>query len=63
MSQHPAIEVVGARTHNLKGIDCRIPHARVTVVTGLSGAGKSSLVSSPSSTGWRARPPASCEGT
>ncbi len=35
--QHPAIEVVGARTHNLKGIDCRIPHARVTVVTGLSG--------------------------
>ncbi len=44
MSQRPAIEVVGARTHNLKGIDCRIPHARVTVVTGLSGAGKSSLV-------------------
>ncbi|MCP3958893.1 MAG: excinuclease ABC subunit UvrA [bacterium] len=42
--QHPAIEVVGARTHNLKGIDCRIPHAKVTVVTGLSGAGKSSLV-------------------
>ncbi len=42
--QHPAIEVVGARTHNLKGVDCRIPHARVTVVTGLSGAGKSSLV-------------------
>ncbi len=40
----PAIEVVGARTHNLKDIDCRIPHARVTVVTGLSGAGKSSLV-------------------
>ncbi len=44
MSQKaPAIEVVGARTHNLKGIDCRIPHAQVTVVTGLSGAGKSSL--------------------
>lgn len=38
-----AIEVVGARTHNLKGIDCRIPHAKVTVVTGPSGAGKSSL--------------------
>lgn len=38
-----AIEVVGARTHNLKGIDCRIPHGRVTVVTGPSGAGKSSL--------------------
>ena len=44
MSQEsPAIEVVGARTHNLKGVDCRIPHAKVTVVTGLSGAGKSSL--------------------
>ena len=38
-----AIEVVGARTHNLKGIDCRIPHGKVTVVTGPSGAGKSSL--------------------
>ncbi len=42
--QHPAIEVVGARTHNLKNLSCRIPHAKVTVVTGLSGAGKSSLV-------------------
>jgi len=39
----PAIEIAGARTHNLKGIDCRIPHGKVTVVTGLSGAGKSSL--------------------
>jgi len=38
------IEVVGARTHNLKGVSCRIPHGRVTVVTGPSGAGKSSLV-------------------
>ncbi len=38
-----AIEVQNARTHNLKGIDCRIPHRRVTVVTGPSGAGKSSL--------------------
>ncbi len=43
MTQNTAIEVVGARTHNLKGVDCRIPHAKVTVVTGLSGAGKSSL--------------------
>ncbi len=42
--EHSSIEVVGARTHNLKGVSCRIPHARVTVVTGLSGAGKSSLV-------------------
>jgi excinuclease ABC subunit A len=38
-----AIEVRKARTHNLKGIDCRIPHGKVTVVTGPSGAGKSSL--------------------
>ncbi|HUO85861.1 MAG TPA: excinuclease ABC subunit UvrA [Thermoanaerobaculia bacterium] len=38
-----AIEVVNARTHNLKGVSCRIPHGRVTVVTGPSGAGKSSL--------------------
>ncbi len=38
-----AIEVFGARTHNLKNIDCRVPHERVTVVTGLSGSGKSSL--------------------
>ncbi len=38
-----AIEVIGACTHNLKGIDCRIPHGRFTVVTGPSGAGKSSL--------------------
>ncbi len=38
-----AIRVLGARTHNLKGIDCRVPHGRLTVVTGPSGAGKSSL--------------------
>ena len=42
-SPERAILVLGARTHNLKNIDCRIPHGRVTVVTGLSGAGKSSL--------------------
>jgi excinuclease ABC subunit A len=39
-----AVEVVGARTHNLKSVTCRVPHGRVTVVTGPSGAGKSSLV-------------------
>jgi excinuclease ABC subunit A len=39
-----AIEVVGARTHNLKDVSCAFPHGRVTVVTGPSGAGKSSLV-------------------
>ncbi len=43
MSKPPAIQVERARTHNLKGIDCRVPHGAVTVVTGPSGAGKSSL--------------------
>ena len=37
------IVVRGARVHNLKNIDCTIPHNRLTVVTGLSGSGKSSL--------------------
>ena len=38
-----SIIVRGARVHNLKNIDCTIPHNRLTVVTGLSGSGKSSL--------------------
>ncbi|HET6205840.1 MAG TPA: excinuclease ABC subunit UvrA, partial [Terracidiphilus sp.] len=33
----------GARTHNLKNISCEIPHAKLTVVSGVSGSGKSSL--------------------
>ncbi|MEM7309741.1 MAG: excinuclease ABC subunit UvrA [Planctomycetota bacterium] len=37
------IEVRGARTHNLKGVDVDIPRDRLTVVTGVSGSGKSSL--------------------
>ena len=37
------IQVTGARTHNLKGIDVTIPHRRLTVITGVSGSGKSSL--------------------
>jgi len=37
------IIVRGARTHNLKGVDCDIPHGALTVVTGVSGSGKSSL--------------------
>ena len=39
-----AIVVRGARSHNLKNVDCEIPHHRLTVVTGVSGSGKSSLV-------------------
>ena len=38
-----AIVVRGARAHNLKNIDCEIPHNTLTVVTGVSGSGKSSL--------------------
>lgn len=37
------IEVLGARVHNLKNIDVTIPRNKLTVVTGLSGSGKSSL--------------------
>jgi excinuclease ABC subunit A len=38
-----AIAVRGARVHNLKNIDFDIPHNAITVVTGVSGSGKSSL--------------------
>ena len=37
------IEVTGARVHNLKNIDVNIPRNSLTVITGLSGSGKSSL--------------------
>lgn len=37
------IDVTGARVHNLKDIDVRIPRNRLVVVTGISGSGKSSL--------------------
>ena len=37
------IEVFGARVHNLKNVDVEIPHDSLTVITGLSGSGKSSL--------------------
>ena len=37
------IEVLGARVHNLKNIDVSIPRHSLTVITGLSGSGKSSL--------------------
>lgn len=37
------VSVYGARVHNLKNIDVEIPHGKLTVITGLSGSGKSSL--------------------
>jgi excinuclease ABC subunit A len=39
----PTIDITGATLHNLRGIDARIPLGRLTVVTGVSGSGKSSL--------------------
>ena len=38
-----AIRIIGARQHNLKSLDLNIPLNRMTVVTGVSGSGKSSL--------------------
>ena len=44
MAEHQEyIEVLGARVHNLKNIDVRIPREKLIVITGLSGSGKSSL--------------------
>jgi excinuclease ABC subunit A len=42
-SANDAIVIRGARTHNLKNISCQIPHGKLTVVSGVSGSGKSSL--------------------
>ncbi|MGH9608931.1 MAG: excinuclease ABC subunit UvrA [Bryobacteraceae bacterium] len=43
-SSRPVLAIRGARVHNLKNIDIDIPHNQLTVVTGVSGSGKSSLV-------------------
>ena len=43
MGQEEKIEVIGARVHNLKNISVSIPRHALTVITGLSGSGKSSL--------------------
>lgn len=41
--EQDTLKVLGARVHNLKNIDVDIPHNTLTVITGLSGSGKSSL--------------------
>lgn len=43
ISANEAIIIRGARTHNLKDVSCEIPHGKLTVVSGVSGSGKSSL--------------------
>ena len=43
MSKHSVIRVVGAQQHNLRNVDVDIPRGVLTVMTGLSGSGKSSL--------------------
>src|SRR5438552_11015583 len=43
-NHHPKIELRGVRVHNLKNLDIDIPLGQMIVVTGVSGAGKSSLV-------------------
>jgi excinuclease ABC subunit A len=42
-TEHDAIEVYGARVHNLKNLDISIPKNKLVVITGISGSGKSSL--------------------
>ena len=43
MAKESFIEIKGAREHNLKNVDINIPKDKLTVITGLSGSGKSSL--------------------
>ena len=43
MEEQEKIQVFGARVHNLKNIDVEIPRNSLTVITGMSGSGKSSL--------------------
>lgn len=43
MSSNEYIHIKGARVHNLKNVEVKIPHGKLTVITGLSGSGKSSL--------------------
>ena len=54
---HDLIRVQGARVNNLKDVSVEIPKRRLTVFTGVSGSGKSSLVFGTIATsGWEAAP-------
>src|SRR6185436_12125732 len=41
--KHRSIRMQGVTTHNLKSVDVEIPHGKTTVITGVSGSGKTSL--------------------
>ncbi|GHT49520.1 UvrABC system protein A [Bacteroidia bacterium] len=43
MADETFVDIQGARVHNLKNVDVKIPRDKLTVITGLSGSGKSSL--------------------
>ena len=43
LTEEEVIEIIGAREHNLKNIDLKIPRNKLIVITGISGSGKSSL--------------------
>src|SRR5690606_15038193 len=43
MAKESFIEIKGARVNNLKNLSVKIPHGKFTVITGLSGSGKSSV--------------------
>ena len=43
VKEYKNIEIIGARVHNLKNVSVSIPRNQLTVLTGVSGSGKSSL--------------------
>jgi excinuclease ABC subunit A len=60
LPEHPALEVRDARLHNLKGVSARVPLGRLTVVTGVSGSGKSTFARDVLHASLQARAPLGC---